>query len=46
MPEGELWGKNTGVNELGTTVETPEEKVSLCSLEEGIGNLGRLQGSC
>ena len=26
MLEGELQGKNTGVDELGTTVETPEEK--------------------
>ena len=46
MLQDEPEGRKTGMNEQGTFSEAPGEKESLPSVEEGMGNMGRVQRSC
>ena len=46
VPQDELVGKKTNVDEHGAFPEAPGEKESLPPVEEGIGNSRRLQRSC
>ena len=46
MPQDELVGKKTGMDEQGAFPEAPVEKENLPSVEVGMGNSKRVQRSC
>ena len=46
VPQDELVGKKTNVDEQGAFPEAPGEKENLLSMEEGKGNSSRVQRSC
>ena len=45
-PQNDLARKKTGVDELGTILEALGEIENLPPVEEGMGNLERIQRSC
>ena len=46
MPQDELTGKKTSMDEQGAFPEAPGEKENLLSMEEGKDNSSRVQRSC
>ncbi len=46
MPQDELVGKKTGMDEQGAFPEAPGEKENLPPVEEETGNLGIIQRIC